>query len=154
MSFDDKSQSHLENGYALGRGYAASLRLNLQHHLLRELLGYHIHPSILSNDLPDNPKIADIGAGTAQWLIDVNRLLPSAHLDGFDISKDQYPSNAWLPAQISLQELDIMKPIPSSLENKYDMVHVQLFFCVIQRDGPDNMLKQLYKMLSMSSLES
>ena len=155
MSFDDKSQSYLEKGYALGRGYAASLRLNLQHHLLRELLGYHIHPSILSNhNLPDIRKIADIGAGTAQWLIDVNRLLPSAHLDGFDISKDQYPSNAWLPAQISLYELDIMKPIPYSLENKYDIVHVQLFFCVIQRDGPDNMLKQLYKMLSMSLLET
>ena len=47
-----------------------------------------------------------------------------------------------------------MKPFPSSLENKYDMVHVQLFFCVIQRDGPNNMLKQLYKMLSMSLLET
>lgn len=155
MSFDDKSQSYLEKGYALRRGYASSLRLNLQHYLFRELLGYHIHPSILSDhNLPENPKIADIGAGTAQWLIDVHRLLPSADLDGFDISKDQYPSSAWLPAQISLQELDIMKPIPSSLENKYDMVHVQLFFCVVQRDGPDTMLKQLYKMLSMSSLET
>lgn len=152
MSFDDKSQSHLEKGYALVRGYASSLRLNLQHHLLRELIGYHIHPSILSNpNLPKDPKIADIGAGTAQWLIDVNRLLPSAQLDGFDISKDQFPSTAWLPAQISLQELDAMKPIPSSFENKYDIVHVQLFLCVVQRDGPDTILKQWYNMLSVSS---
>ena len=152
MSFNDKSQSYLEKGYALGRGYASSLRLNLQHRLLRELLGYDIHPSILSSHkLAQNPKIADIGAGTAQWLIDVNRLLPSAHLDGFDISKDQYPNNAWLPAQNSLQELDIMKPIPSSLEDQYDIVHVQLFLCVVQRDGPEHVLKQLYKLLSMSS---
>ena len=155
MSFDDKSQSYLEKGYALGRGYAPSLRLNLQHRLLRELLGYEIHPSILSSHkLPKKPKIADIGAGTGQWLIDVNRLLPSAHLDGFDISKDQYPNNAWLPAQISLQELDIMKPIPFSLQNQYDIVHVQLFLCVVQRDGPEHVLKQLYKLLSMSSPEA
>ena len=66
MSFNHKSPIHLEKGYALGWGYAASLRLSLQHHLLRELLGYHIHPSILSDHFPDNPKVADIGAGTAQ----------------------------------------------------------------------------------------
>ena len=66
MSFDDKSQSYLEKDYALGRGYTSSLRLNLQHHLFRALLGYLIHSSILSNhNLPANPKIADIGAGTA-----------------------------------------------------------------------------------------
>lgn len=47
-----------------------------------------------------------------------------------------------------------MKPIPSPLENQYDMVHVQLFLCVVHQDGPDNVLKQLYKMLSMSSLET
>ena len=156
QSLDDKSQSYVEEEYALGRwsasSYASSLQSNFQHHLFRELLGYLIHPSILSSsNLPSNPKIADIGAGTGQWLIDVHRLLPSAHLDGFDISKDQYPSDAWLPAQISLQELDIMKPLPSSLENEYDVVHVQLSFGVVQQDGPDNMLKQLYKMLSRSS---
>lgn len=47
-----------------------------------------------------------------------------------------------------------MKPISSCLENKYDMVHVQLFFCVVQRDGSDSMLKQFYKMLSKSPLET
>ena len=77
----------------------------------------------------------------------------SALLDGFDISKDKYPSKAWLPVQISLQELDIMKPIPSSLEGKYHIVHVQLFLCVVQRDGPTAILKELYKMLSMSCPE-
>ena len=152
MSFDDQTQSYLEKGFALGRGYTSQLRLNFQHHLFRELLGYLIHPSTLSNhNLPENPKIADVRAGTAQWLIDVHRVLPSAHLDGFDRTKDWYPSDAWLPEQISLQELDIMKALPSSLENQYDMVHVSLFFGVIDRDGVGTMLKQLYNMLSKSS---
>lgn len=149
MSFEDKSQRYLESGYGLGRGYAASLRLNFQHHLLRELLGYSIHPGILSNGtLPPNPKIADVGTGTGQWLVDVSHEIPSAQLDGFDISKNQFPSKAWLPSQISLSELDITKPIPSSLEGNYDVVHIQLFLCVVQKDGPLAILRELLKMLS------
>ena len=44
-----------------------------------------------------------------------------------------------------------MKALPSSLENQYDMVHVSLFFGVIDQDGVGTMLKQLYNMLSKSS---
>ena len=148
MSFEDRSQSYLENGYALGRGYSSSLRLNLQHHLLRELLGYSIHPDILANvDTESHLQIADVGTGTGQWLIDVARELPSAQLDGFDISTDQYPSSAWLPSNILLRQLDIMESIPGNMEGKYDIVHVQLFLCVIQKD-PIAVLKELLKMLS------
>ena len=149
MSLEDKTQDYLKHGYALGRGYTSSLRLNLQHHLLQKLLGYNIRPGIsTAGNLPSNAKIADVGTGTGQWLIDVNQQLPSAQLDGFDISCDQYPNESWLPAQISLHELDIMKSIPSVLEGKYDLVHVQLFLCVVQQDGPTGILKELYKMLS------
>ena len=149
MPFEDKSQQYLENGYGLGRGYASSLRLNLQHHLFQKLLGYNIHPEIYrQGGLPNDPKIADVGTGTAQWLIDISHDFPSAQLDGFDISSDQFPTKAWLPNQITLDELDITKPIPSSLEGKYDVVHIQLFLCVVKKDGPDTILKELSKMLS------
>lgn len=154
MSFEDRSQKYLESGYALGRGFASSLRLNLQHDLLRKLLGFTVHHDILSQpNFPADPRIADVGAGTGQWLLDVAKELPSAQLDGFDISSEQYPSKAWLPLQISLRELDITKPIPSHLEGKYDIVHVQLFLCVIRRDGPAAVLHELCKMLSMSRLK-
>ena len=85
----------------------------------------------------------------SQWLIDVSRELPSAQLDGYDISKDQFPSKAWLPSHISLSQLDITEDVPSHLEEIYDLVHVQLFLCVIQKDGPAAVLKQLYKLLSV-----
>lgn len=148
MPFEDKSQRYLEGAYGLGRGYASSLRLNVQHHLLQKLIGYNIHPDIhTKGGLPDNPRIADVGTGTAQWLIDVGNEIPSARLDGFDISSDQFPSKAWLPQQITLDKLDITKPIPSSLEGKYDLVHVQFFLCVVKKDGPDTILKELSKML-------
>ena len=86
----------------------------------------------------------------SQWLIDVSRDLPSAQLDGFDISKEQYPCKAWLPSNISLSELDITKEIPPHLEGMYDLVHVQLFLCVVQQDGPAAILKLVYKLLSAS----
>ena len=136
-------------------------------------MGYTIAPKILSQgDLPRDAKIADIGTGTgyfrktansstmnqadamsSQWLLDVSRELPSAQLDGFDISEDQYPNKAWLPAHITLRQLDITKPIPPDLEGLYDLVHVQLFLCVVQKDGPANILKELCKLLSMASLQ-
>ena len=89
---------------------------------------------------------ADIAC--SQWLIDVGHDLPSAQLDGFDVSEEQYPCKAWLPSNISLMPLDITKEIPQHLEGVYDLVHVQLFLCVIQKDGPAAILKELWKMLS------
>ena len=87
----------------------------------------------------------------SQWLIDVGHDLPSAQLDGFDVSEEQYPCKAWLPSNISLSALDITKEIPPHLEGVYDLVHVQLFLCVVQKDGPAAILKELWKMLSASS---
>ena len=82
------------------------------------------------------------------WLIDVNRQLPSARLDGFDISADQYPPKEWLPANLSLQTLDIRKPIPEELKGKYDVVHVRLFLAVVRNDDPSPILRSLSCMLS------
>ena len=90
----------------------------------------------------------------SQWLIDISRDLPSAQLDGFDVSEEQYPCKAWLPSDITLSQLDITKEIPSHLEGVYDLVHVQLFLCVVQKDGPAGILKKLYKLLSASSQQS
>ena len=87
----------------------------------------------------------------SQWLIDVSRELPSAQLDGFDISDDQYPNGVWLPPNISLRQLDIFKPVPQDLEDLYDLAHVQLFLCVVPKVGPAKVLKEIYKMLSRSS---
>ena len=147
------------------------LSLNFQHTLFRNLLGYTIHPDIYSHGgLPEDARIADIGTGTgyltitlqfpcmhdidpacSQWLIDISSELPLAQLDGFDISEDQFPCKAWLPSRISLSQLDITENIPQHLEGLYDLVHVQLFLCVVQKDGPAAILNQLVKLLSAFS---
>lgn len=90
----------------------------------------------------------------SQWLIDVSPDLPAGQLDGFDVSEEQYPCKAWLPSHVSLSHLDITKQIPPHLEGVYDLVHVQLFLCVVQKDGPAAILKEMYKLLSVCSLPS
>ena len=150
MALSTDTQKFLEKNYSLGRGYMAAMRLNFQHQLLRQLLGYNIHPDIaFSGVLPENPRIADVGTGTGQWLIDVSHELPSATVEGFDISKEQFPSSTWLPAQISMNELDIFQPIPSHLEAKFDVVNVRFFICVVTQQILATVLKELCKMLSM-----
>lgn len=48
--------------YRLNRDVLASTRLNLQHYIWKESMGYILHPSI---KLPDsNVSIADVGTGT------------------------------------------------------------------------------------------
>ena len=78
----------------------------------------------------------------------MSRDLPLAQLDGFDITEEQYPTEAWLPPHVSKRQLDITKSIPTSMEEQYDLVHVQLFLCAVQKDGPAAILKELYKLLS------
>ena len=87
-------------------------------------------------------------SGSSIWLVDVNRQLPSVHLDGFDNSVDQFPSKEWLPDNISLHRLDVLKPIPEELKGKYDIVHVRLFLAVVQDDDPTPILRNLMDMLS------
>ena len=82
------------------------------------------------------------------WLINVNRQLPSAQLDGFDISVDQFPSKEWLPDNISLHRLNVLKPIPEELKGKYDLVHLRLFLAVVKNDNPAPILRNLMDMLS------
>lgn len=82
------------------------------------------------------------------WLIDVNRQLPSARLDGFDISGGQYPPKEWLPANLSLRTLDVHKPIPEEFKGQYDIVHVRLFLTVVRNDDPLPILNNLMDMLS------
>lgn len=134
------------DGYCLGRSFSSSTRLNLQHYLWKDAVGYNIHPDIPVQNSKDF-KIADVGTGTGIWLIDLNRQLPLSCFDGFDVSADQYPPKEWLPANLSLETLDIHKEIPEELKGKYDIVHVRLFLTVVKNDDPLPILKNLMDML-------
>lgn len=84
-------------------------------------IGYILHPSIT---FPPSPRIADMGTGTARFLLRLQPTYPDAKLEGFDISSTLFPSS--LPDNVTLSEQDIKQPFPEHMHGKYDLVHVRM----------------------------
>ncbi|PYI02180.1 S-adenosyl-L-methionine-dependent methyltransferase, partial [Aspergillus sclerotiicarbonarius CBS 121057] len=121
--------------YRLGRDVIASTRLNLQHYIWKENIGYLLHPSIQLSG--DNISIADVGTGTGIWLLDLYRQYPNAELHGFDITSEQYPAPGFLPPNVTLSHLNILQDIPAEYVEKYDVVHARLLVQVVLQAGGD-----------------
>jgi SAM-dependent methyltransferase len=158
--------------YRLNRDILASIRLNFQHYIWKESLGYLLHPSIKLSS--PTISIADIGTGTGYvslpasqyllklahklidptmcsiWLTDPCRQYPNAQLHGFDISDDQYPASGFLESNVSLRYLDILKEIPAEYVEKYDVVHARLLVQVVNQAGGDPVpvIRNLMKLVS------
>ncbi|KAJ5371869.1 hypothetical protein N7517_003875 [Penicillium concentricum] len=146
MSSTIESGFHLADskGYMLGRGHAAACRLNLQFYLWKESLQFNIHPSIF---IPANPVIADIGTGTAIWLLDVAHSLPTATLDGYDIDLSNTPPTQWLPKRLILHEWNLFDPVPEHLVGTYDIVHLRLLILVVQNSDPVPIIQNVARLL-------
>ncbi|KAI0404531.1 hypothetical protein F4802DRAFT_566316 [Xylaria palmicola] len=98
-------------------------RLNGQFDVMTEIMGYILHPSIR---LPSNPNIADLGTGTARFLLRLHPTYPEGTMEGYDISADLYPPPSALPSNITLGVLDAKQPFPEHMLGKYDQVHVRM----------------------------
>jgi SAM-dependent methyltransferase len=131
-------------GYMLGRGHAAACRLNLQFYLWKESLQFNIHPSI---PIPATPAIADIGTGTAIWLLDVAHSLPTATLDGYDIDLSNTPPTQWLPQTLTLHNWNLFDPVPDHLVGKYDIIHLRLLILVVQNSDPVPVIRNVSRLL-------
>ncbi|KAL8818343.1 MAG: hypothetical protein Q9191_007962, partial [Dirinaria sp. TL-2023a] len=116
------------------------MRLNLQHFLWKQQLGYNLHPSIPTDKA--NLKIADVATGTG---------LPEAEVDGFDISLDQLPPQDHLPKNIKFGLLNILEDVPQQLQGRYDIVHCRMMSLVLTTGDPVPMFRNLLSMLSMIS---
>ncbi|RDA85562.1 hypothetical protein CP532_3322 [Ophiocordyceps camponoti-leonardi (nom. inval.)] len=116
--------SHADD-YVLGRGLPDSIRLDAQHLLWTMHLDHVLHPDI---PLRENMKIADVGCGSAIWLLDLSRCLPrSAQLHGYDISDSLFPPRSSWPENMSLTLLDALEDPPESLVGQYDVVHLRMW---------------------------
>lgn len=86
------------------------------------------------------------------WLVDLAKELankyPSARLHGYDISTAQFPPKKWLPKNVNLDTLDIMKPIPDSLRGQFDVVHTGYLCLVVEKGDPFPILDNLLALLS------
>ncbi|KAI0836882.1 S-adenosyl-L-methionine-dependent methyltransferase [Hypoxylon sp. FL0890] len=132
-----------DHDYVLGRDFLASCRLNLQHYLMVEDLGYHVHPTIT---IKPGMKVADVATGTGVWMIDLAPKHPDVSFHGFDIDLAQAPNPEWLPENAKLDVLDLLKPVPEELVGQFDYVHVRLLMYVIRED-PTPILENLIKLL-------
>ncbi|EAW12432.1 class I SAM-dependent methyltransferase [Aspergillus clavatus NRRL 1] len=141
-----RSGFHLANGkpYMLERNYLATARLNYQHYLFRECVGFNLHPSI---PVPSKARIADVATGTAIWLFDVARDFPGASLHGLDVSLDSAPSVEWLPRNVTLRKWDIFDDAPPELIGAYDVVHLRFFMLVVRDSDPAPVIRNVSQLL-------
>ncbi|KAF2641482.1 S-adenosyl-L-methionine-dependent methyltransferase [Massarina eburnea CBS 473.64] len=118
--------------YLFSRDLRSSIRLNYQHLAIKQLYPYSLHPSIPTD--ATNLHVADIGAGTAIWSIEVARQRPSAQITGFDISGDQFPRPEWLPPNLRLETHDAFATFPERHHGRYDVVNVRFFVTLLASD--------------------
>ncbi|OTA58982.1 hypothetical protein K449DRAFT_467163 [Hypoxylon sp. EC38] len=142
--------TEVKNGvgsYPLARDYVDFNRLNLQHHLWKDIFGYSLSPRIPRDR--KSLKIADIGTGTGVWLLDIHSQLdPSTEMElvGFDIDITQVGPREWLPKNLSLREWSVFDDVPEDLVGTFDIVNVRLIVFVIEED-PVPVLRGLLKLL-------
>ncbi|KAI9722839.1 MAG: hypothetical protein M1828_004405 [Chrysothrix sp. TS-e1954] len=142
----DEDMDTIPHEYVLGRNTVSSARLNLQHYLWTEEDGYLLHPSIGWHP-EEGGDVADIGTGTGIWLIHLAKQAPKATLDGFDISISQTPPKVWLPSNVKMQVLDIFTEIPKPLRERYDVVNIRLFMCVVSNNDPGPIIRNLVQLM-------
>lgn len=71
----------------------------------------------------------------------------STQLDAIDISFGQFPAREWLPSNVDLRLVDMFRPVPDELVEKYDIIHIRHFVCVVKENNPTPLLQNLLRML-------
>ncbi|KIM93553.1 hypothetical protein OIDMADRAFT_61482 [Oidiodendron maius Zn] len=131
--------------YVLGRDMHGSVRLDAQHLLWKIHNGYALNPKIA---ISPGMKIAEIGTGTALWLLDIADHLPSTiELHGYDVSDGQFPPQTSLPRNVSLGILDAFGDVPPHLVGKYDVIHLRFWCCVVRGNDPSRLIRHAVTLL-------
>ncbi|KAI4189678.1 MAG: hypothetical protein L6R41_001287 [Letrouitia leprolyta] len=140
-----KDSSNDGDEYILNRDWRAVARLHHRHMLFKIVRGYLLHPAVT---LKPGAKIAEIGAGTCIWPIDVSRELRiPISVDAVDISMAQCPPPSWLPKNVRLVTHDVYQPFPSEMHGTYDMVHVQNWLCIWRTETSKTLIRNLLDLL-------
>ncbi|KAF2766339.1 S-adenosyl-L-methionine-dependent methyltransferase, partial [Teratosphaeria nubilosa] len=113
--------------YTLPRDQTESGRLNQQHEVYKQQLGYILHPTIAAS-LPQTAHIADVATGTGVWLLELASTLPQTHtFTGLDLSPAQFPATP--PPNFTFLTMNVLEPPPSELQGKFDLVNMRLLIC-------------------------
>ncbi|PYH88793.1 hypothetical protein BO71DRAFT_488489 [Aspergillus ellipticus CBS 707.79] len=118
--------------YLLSRDRIEAVRLESQHLLWKLNTGYTLHPDI---PIKDDMSIADIGAGTSIWALELASQLPPPH-------RPKY----W-PANVSFDLLDSLSEVPPSLVGQLDVVHLRMWAFIIRNNDPGPLIRNAAKLL-------
>ncbi|EXL69248.1 hypothetical protein FOPG_14779 [Fusarium oxysporum f. sp. conglutinans race 2 54008] len=134
------------DNYLLSRDSEETARLNEQHSVWTDVLGYLIHPDI-EKSLPLNTKIADIATGTGIWALHVARNRPEATVDAIDISSSQFPPEETRPHNINFIVHDARDPFDAKHHDQYDMIHVRAVVAGMKEADWKLIVDNMFRML-------
>ncbi|KAJ5919108.1 hypothetical protein N7466_010051 [Penicillium verhagenii] len=135
----------LYNTYLLKRNRAEATRLGSQHLLWKLHMKHVLHPDI---PIKENMAIADIGAGTGIWAIEVAmQLHSSARVAAYDIADTHFPLPEYRPSNATFDVLDFLGELPSSLVGQFDVVHLRTWAFIIRDNDPSRLIQNAAKML-------
>jgi SAM-dependent methyltransferase len=125
-----------EEQYTLPRNQSESARLQGQHEVYTEHVGYLLHPTLVESlkaSKTDGVRIADIGTGTGAWLLDIASSpalqFTKLELVGLDISDAQFPAASSVPQNCTFDVLNILAPVPEKWKGTFDVVNLRLLVC-------------------------
>ncbi|KAI0509032.1 S-adenosyl-L-methionine-dependent methyltransferase [Xylaria bambusicola] len=121
-----------------------TFRLNQQFDLMTKNMGYILHPSL---KLPPVPHIADIGTGTARFIICLHPQFPEAVFEGFDISPALFPPRDALPSSVTLSVLDLKQPFLEDMHGQYDLVHLRLLVSAMRPEDWAPAVRNIFLLL-------
>ncbi|KAI1130958.1 S-adenosyl-L-methionine-dependent methyltransferase [Nemania abortiva] len=117
-----------------------------QHIFTTQTLGFLLHPNIPLTS--PTLKVADIGAGSGSWLLDIAKSLPSTcELNGFDVSSSAFPPPQTWPPNVSFRIQDMLLPFPASEIGTYDVVAVRFVSSATTRAEWARTIGDLIKLL-------
>ncbi|KAF2706115.1 S-adenosyl-L-methionine-dependent methyltransferase [Pleomassaria siparia CBS 279.74] len=133
--------------YAFKRHWMSSMRLNLNHFWMTRLMGHLLHPKVEVDDA-STLQVADLGAGTGIWASELAAELPvSAVIHAFDVSDEQFPPEAWRAPNAHFSVVDCFKPFPDEYREKFDVVNIRFWLCIVNDDCAESLLANVLTLL-------
>jgi SAM-dependent methyltransferase len=132
-------------------GRLISHRLNHQHEVLVNALGFIVHPSITVNDEPGF-RIADVGCGSGAWIKDLAKQFKHVEFDGFDIAQRTLPLDEELNGfagrmRFHVQNAVIKGGFGAEYDGKFDVVATRLMHISILGEDWERAVDNIFAML-------
>ncbi|KAJ5913046.1 hypothetical protein N7504_001929, partial [Penicillium tannophilum] len=125
--------------------HCAPTRLGSQHLLWQLHMKHLLHPEV---PVKDDMAIADIGAGTGIWAVELAaQLPPSARVVAYDITDAHFPTPEYWASNVKFDHLDSLGDIPESLVGQFDVVHLRMWAFIIRDNDPSPLIQNVAKML-------